>query len=220
MKALFKTYPSVTAYILLYSLFAFLLSLLCLLFPKAEGFLLINQFHSRLSDDIFTVITCLGNGLFIVMGIIFLIILKKPAWSLQITLSFIASGVVVQLLKHLIHTPRPKLFFQSGMIHCVNGVTCSGFTSFPSGHTTTIFAFTTLLSFYFPDKKWGFLFFLAAAMTGFSRIYLADHFPIDVLCGSFLGVLISMITYLFIPVTILDKKLEKSLFGRQSINLQ
>jgi membrane-associated phospholipid phosphatase len=220
MKALFKTYPPATAYILLYSFFAFLLSLLCLLFPKADGFLLINHFHSRLSDDIFTAITCLGNGLFIVIGIILLIILKKPAWSLQVTLSFIASGIVVQMLKHLVHSPRPKLFFQSGTIHCVNGVTCSGFTSFPSGHTTTIFAFTTLLSFYFPDKKWGFLFFLAAALTGFSRIYLADHFPIDVLGGSFLGVLISMITYLYFPVSVLDKKLEKSFFGRQSINLQ
>jgi membrane-associated phospholipid phosphatase len=152
--------------------------------------------------------------------VIFLIIRKRPGWSFQIAVSFIISGLVVQLLKFLIHSPRPKLFFQSQAIHCISGVTCSGINSFPSGHTTTIFAFTTLLSFYFPDKRLGFVFFLAAALTGFSRIYLSDHFPIDVLGGSILGVFISLLTYQFIPASELDKKFGKSLFGRQSINLQ
>jgi membrane-associated phospholipid phosphatase len=220
MKALIKTPLPSSGYILLYSLFAIFNSLYCLILPKRDGFLLINHFHCSLSDSFFTLVTCLGNGIFILVTIILLLIFKKPGWSFQIIVSFIVSGLVVQILKHLIHSPRPKLFFPYQAIHCISGVTCSGYTSFPSGHTTTIFAFTTLLSFYFPDKRWGVLLFLIAALTGFSRIYLSDHFPIDVLVGSFLGVFISILTYLFIPLDEFDKKLRRAIFGNHSVNLQ
>ncbi len=220
MKTLNKTYLLSSSYILLYFLFAFSFSLFCLFIPKPEGFLFINRFHCRFSDNFFTLITWLGNGLFVIASVVLLILWKKPAWSLQITVSFIVSGLATQILKHLLHSPRPKIFFPSQAIHSLSGVTRTGYTSFPSGHTATIFALTTLLSFYFPGKRWGLFFFLVAALTGFSRIYLSDHFPIDVLGGSFLGVVISMITYQFIPANELDKRFGKSLFDRQSVNLQ
>jgi len=220
MIALIRNRGTSTGYILLYSLFAILNSLFCLIFSKPEGFLLLNHFHCQLSDYFFTIITFLGNGIFILSTIILLLIWKKPGWAFQITVSFIVSGLVVQILKHLIHSPRPKLFFNDQAIHCINGVTCTGNTSFPSGHTATIFALTTLLSYYFPDKKWGILFFFIAALTGFSRIYLSDHFPIDVLFGSFVGVFISILTYHLVPLDAFNKKLRKSLFADHSINLQ
>jgi membrane-associated phospholipid phosphatase len=110
-------------------------------------------------------------------------------------LSFLVSGLVAQLFKHLIHSPRPVLFFGPHGIHWIYGITRTGYASFPSGHTATIFAITTLLSLYFPGRRNGILFFLIAALTGFSRIYLSEHFPVDVLGGLLTGVLISIGVY-------------------------
>jgi undecaprenyl-diphosphatase len=60
--------------------------------------------------------------------------------------------------------------------------------SFPSGHTTVAFACATVLS-YFAPKLAPVLFLLALAI-GFSRIYVGVHYPLDVLGGAALGVLV------------------------------
>ena len=60
--------------------------------------------------------------------------------------------------------------------------------SFPSGHTTMAFASATVLSYFRP--RWAPAFFLLAVAIGFSRVYVGVHYPLDVLGGAFLGLLI------------------------------
>ncbi len=71
--------------------------------------------------------------------------------------------------------------------------------SFPSGHTTTsaaLAAVTTLLYWRRRDRRplvlgvW-----LLAAMIGFSRIYLACHWPLDVLAGALLGASVGALSF-------------------------
>jgi membrane-associated phospholipid phosphatase len=197
-----------------------ILSVYCICINKSEGFLLINQFHYRFWDDFFILFTNLGNGIFAILLVAFLLIRKKPGWSLQVTLSFLLSGILVQCLKHLIHSPRPKLFFGPGAIHFIHGITGTGYSSFPSGHTATIFALTTLLSFYFPGRNTGFFFIVIALLTGFSRIYLSQHFPVDVLAGSIVGVSVSFLVYELIPLKIFEKKYAEKEWDRESVNLR
>ena len=220
MKTLSGTCIRNSVYCRYYLVFVVVLSLFCLLISKPDGFLLINRFHCKLFDYFFALVTNMGNGLFVIAAVVFLLFRKKFVWSLQVGVSFLISGLLVQLFKHLVHSPRPKIFFGSNAIHCIYGITCTGFNSFPSGHTTTIFAFTTLLSFYFPDRRSGLFFLGIAVLTGFSRIYLSDHFPIDVLAGSVFGVLISMTIYLLIPLKIVEGKVPEPGIDSQSINLQ
>jgi membrane-associated phospholipid phosphatase len=197
-----------------------ILSIYCIGINKSEGFLLINQFHYRLMDDFFILFTNLGNGIFAILLMVFLIIRKKIAWSLQIALSFFLSGIIVQFLKHLTHSPRPKLFFVPGSIHFIHGITSTGYSSFPSGHTATIFALTTLLSFYFPGRNTGIFFIVIALLTGFSRIYLSQHFPVDVLAGSLVGVFVSVLVYQMIPLKTFEKKYTEKDLDHESVNLR
>jgi undecaprenyl-diphosphatase len=61
--------------------------------------------------------------------------------------------------------------------------------SFPSGHAATSFAAATILSFAWPRLA-PFLVLLAAAVA-FSRVYVGVHYPLDVLWGAALVVLIA-----------------------------
>jgi membrane-associated phospholipid phosphatase len=209
--------PGYFIYFFIYFIF---LSVYCISISKPEGFLLINQYHNQALDEFFILFTNFGNGLLVIGGMIFLLIRKKTRWALQIGISFLVSGIIAQFMKQLVHSPRPKLFFGPNTIHCIYGITGTGYSSFPSGHTTTIFALTTLLSLYFPGRGTGVLFFIIAGLTGFSRIYLSQHFPIDVLAGSLLGVLASMVVYIFIPLKNIEKKISPAGFETQTIKLQ
>jgi undecaprenyl-diphosphatase len=68
--------------------------------------------------------------------------------------------------------------------------------SFVSGHSTVSFSIA-FLSFWILKKnyRFAFLIFIFPLLFAYSRIYLALHFPIDILFGMFLGYLIALIFY-------------------------
>ena len=67
--------------------------------------------------------------------------------------------------------------------------------SFPSGHTAA--AFAAAYSMYLSDRKHGLPMLYAAAVMGFSRIYLLVHYPFDVIAGAFLGIVSAASVHLF-----------------------
>ena len=61
-------------------------------------------------------------------------------------------------------------------------------TSFPSGHATFFFAFSTAVYLY--NKKAGIVCYIVSFLMGLSRIYAGVHYPLDVLGGMALGILV------------------------------
>jgi undecaprenyl-diphosphatase len=66
---------------------------------------------------------------------------------------------------------------------------CSTSYSFPSSHAVNIFAAAFFLSQ--PLKKLSPLFFGIAGIVGYSRIYIGIHYPLDVIGGAAIGLLIA-----------------------------
>jgi undecaprenyl-diphosphatase len=61
--------------------------------------------------------------------------------------------------------------------------------SFPSGHSSTSFACAMILAAVAPRLRVPL--YVLAALIAFSRLYNGDHFPLDVLAGSVLGLLVA-----------------------------
>ncbi len=97
-------------------------------------------------------------------------------------LNFLVVNVVI---KHLVARPRPWLVVEELEILLFEPDP----NSFPSGHTSAACAFAAALCCEL-DRTWVRVLVVCAALfMGWSRIYVAVHFPSDVLCGAVIGTL-------------------------------
>ena len=94
---------------------------------------------------------------------------------------------------------RPSVYFndliEQGSWHLVDGVQLHQLYSFPSGHTTSIFSICVLLSLFINSRKIKYSLCFIAILTGLSRVYLAQHFLVDVFAGSLIGFSAVIISY-------------------------
>ena len=183
---------------LIYGVFFTISLLLISVFNKFYLHTSVNQFHTSFLDVFFKYVTHLGDGaMFGVLVLLFLFIKRKMA------LVFIVGGVLTLLVTHLFKKvlfkgiPRPVGALGEEALHLVDGVKMALWNSFPSGHTTTAFAIFTILCLYFSKCKSQYLWMSLAIIASFSRVYLSQHFLIDIFVGSFLGIAIGFVSMAF-----------------------
>jgi membrane-associated phospholipid phosphatase len=157
---------------------------------KVKSFLILNAFHKSWLDSFFIYFTELGNGLtMVLLSFFFFFVQRRKKLGLIFLIAYAFTGILAQLIKPLVESPRPLPFFSPEWLSFfIKDVIHSGYTSFPSGHTVSAFAAATVLALYFRNNILDVLFLVLAVSAGFSRIYLSQHFLIDVLAGSFIGV--------------------------------
>ncbi|HET6254147.1 MAG TPA: phosphatase PAP2 family protein [Puia sp.] len=189
-------------------LFFFCIGLIFLLtVGKAVSFIELNPYHRSTLDTIFIWVTFMGDGRFAIVICLIFLVLRRWSRALQLIAAFLISALVAQILKNVFSMPRPKQYFPAGQYsYFIDGVTHIGFASFPSGHTTSVFAMATLLAIFDSNKKGNILYLLAAVAVGYSRIYLGQHFLGDVLVGSVIGTLTAVLIHWLFLTKLLHRK--------------
>lgn len=188
-------------------------TLVVVFFSKPAGFILLNNHHSIGLNVFFVNYTFLGDGIFGLSLAAFFYYRKQKKLALLVLVAFLSSGLTAQLLKNIIYAPRPRIYFEASQyIYRLDnfGNSGGGASSFPSGHTTSAFALATVLALWFRKKWLSVVLVIAAALVGYSRIYLAQHFPADVLAGSCIGILFGTVT-----VVLLNSNIKFSLPKRR-----
>ena len=173
---------------------------------KNNFFLLLNSDLGIAADHFFNFFSNLGDGLLWIPLVVYFIY-KEGKKMLPFLIScFALSTAFTQACKYLIVPDelRPTAAITTEFIHTVKGVTVHLTASFPSGHTATAFVFYLIFALVFKKKWWLFMGLLYALTVGYSRIYLAQHFPFDV-AGGILVAIVSVIFSLIIQNRI-DKR--------------
>lgn len=110
--------------------------------------------------------------------------IRKVGRMLFQSLSY--SGINVMFFRTVIERTRP--YYNKGAWDFKLFTTNNEFQSFPSGHTTVAFAFSTVLAEYFDTIYSRIFFYSLAASTAFARVYNNQHFLSDVFFGALIGI--------------------------------
>jgi len=178
----------------------------------------INKMNAPFLDFFFKYWTLFGTFALIGPIILFQCFLKYR-YALITAVSSLLGFFLVQIAKRFIwfDAPRPKVFFDAlPNIHYVPGVQLHALHSFPSGHTTGAFALFIALALINKRPVWQMLFLITALLVGYSRLYLGQHFPIDVLVGSAIGTVSALLSFNWFinsPMKGLEKSL-RTVFSR------
>jgi undecaprenyl-diphosphatase len=166
---------------------------------KVISTLLISDFATPIAKFI----TNLGGAIFlIVLTVLLFILIKNKKIGASIFGNLVIVTALNQLLKFILHRPRPTEY---RIIEAIG-------YSFPSGHSMVSMAFYGYLMYlaykYIKNKylKWTIIIVLSLliCLIGTSRIYLGVHYTSDVLGGFLIS-----ISYLVIYITAVNKFLKE-----------
>ena len=185
---------------------ALILAIALLVVPKAELHLALCQPHTPFLDAIVPVFSDLVDWLPYLCVV--LLLFYRAGWATLLASNLLLSTLIVQPIKHIIHAPRPLTWFADNMpeitLPLVEGVRMNLWLSFPSGHTTTFFVlFFTLSIILCAENIKGknilsFICFLCASFGAYTRIYLSQHFALDIFAGILIAVCSTLVLYFFL----------------------
>ena len=194
------------AFIIPTSLVLITLGILLLTIPKGELHLLLCQPHTAMLDQIVPVFTNLVDWLPYLS--ILLLLFYRAGWATFLASNLLLSTLIVQPIKHIVQAPRPLTWFAENMpdvsLPLVEGVRMNHWLSFPSGHTTTFFVlFFTLSIILCAENIKGknilsIICFLCASFGAYTRIYLSQHFALDIFAGILIAILSTLLLYYFL----------------------
>jgi membrane-associated phospholipid phosphatase len=165
-------------------------------------FAMVNTHHSSFLDPIMVLITRMGEGVFGTIILLLLVALRgfRNWWYFTAAiLCNVVPALLTQAIKSWVDAPRPLNRYKgASWIHHLPEWETLLNRSFPSGHTCAAFCLFTFLAFVLTPKykAFGAVFFLLALLVGYSRIYLAAHFFLDVYIGSIIGVVFTILVVL------------------------
>ena len=183
------------------------LGLVLVYIPKADLHLLLCDRHTPARDIFYRYYTTVAEWFPYVICVL-LLLFGRVGNGIFASSAMILSALSTQLIKHIVNAPRPVTWFAANcpdiQLPLVDGVRMNLWYSFPSGHTTSFFALALATSILITSSTsptshtslfLQILLFALAALGGYSRIYLSQHFALDVFAGILVGTLITILCY-------------------------
>jgi len=162
--------------------------------PYGDEILIFNDLRREPLNSVFRLATHFGEAYSYVLAGLVLLALRKHRSAALVALTGLLVLPLSFILKDWVGSLRPLTWFtENGRwqeVVTVPGVElASGFTSFPSGHTLSAFALYSVLTLTLGEqhRRWGLAFALLAVSVGVSRVFLVQHYAVDVLCGAAVG---------------------------------
>ena len=184
-------------FIIIYLVFWVAATIVCIIYPKADVHLFLNQYHCKAGDFLFKYLTYIGDGLF-TLAVVVILLFIRFRYAMMVLAAYLSSGLLVQLMKRLVFTdsPRPVLYFRDiAELYLVPGIDLHSHYSFPSGHAASAFALIVTFALVFRKKWAGILLLILACGVAWSRVYLSQHFLADIITGSMIGFLAALVFY-------------------------
>ena len=185
---------------------ALVLGIALLLVPKAELHLALCQPHTACMDQLVPLFTNLVDWLPYLS--VLLLLFYRAGWATFLASNLLLTTLIVQPIKHIVNAPRPLTWFAEHMpgqtLPLVDDIRMNLWLSFPSGHTATFFAFFFSLSVICCAENikgkniLSFLCFLCATFGAYTRIYLSQHFALDIFAGILIATLSTLLLYYFL----------------------
>ncbi len=174
---------------------------LAVIVPYSHELLFFNGLRYEPFNSIFRFFTQCGEiWAYLFFGLV--VLFWKPKYAIVIAFVGLLAIPVGYFIKDVIGVDRPITYFEkkaslANIVLVPSTDLNRGQTSFPSGHTMAAFALYSLLTLMAGRRyeRWGLAFALMAILVGVSRVFLVQHFLIDVLAGAFLGLFLSGIVW-------------------------
>ena len=166
-------------------------------YSKPDIHIWLNGHNSGFFDWVFRHVTFLGDGLFVICIAVLLLFYSLRS-SVFLLTAYLSTGLVVQILKRIVFADyqRPvKYFHDTVQLHLVDGVRLLNGHSFPSGHSASAFALFLSLAIFSRNRLIQVICFILACMVAYSRVYLSQHFLVDILAGSLIGAIGTIALY-------------------------
>jgi undecaprenyl-diphosphatase len=165
----------------------------------------INGFSNPLLDAVFIPLNYLGSTLFWIILIVAFWTKGHKKLSIYLLYSIIINSILSFSLKWTFLRQRPSENNEKDILFIED----TG-PSFPSGHAENVFSGNVILSSFSKDWKFKTTLYVISILTAISRIYLGVHYPIDVLFGSLIGIIIGNLV-LNLPTEKTEIKIDKAI---------
>lgn len=158
-----------------------------------------SDHHTQSLNTFFTTITKIGEEWSYVL-LLFILLGYKFRYALMVFVLAILVPAISMSSKKFFGCPRPGRFFRDqGLfdnLDIIEGVVLyTGNSSFPSGHTISAFAVMGFASFVFAKFRWvSSILIVLSILVALSRVYMVQHFLLDVCAGATVGSAIALFT--------------------------
>ncbi|MDX9880541.1 MAG: phosphatase PAP2 family protein [Prolixibacteraceae bacterium] len=207
-------------FLILYGLFFVVGAGVLVLTKRGDVVLLVNRYSRIEWDSTVEFLTNIGLGGYMAIAACLLFFYKvrhAATGLLNLLIIGIFTNVLKEFLKGVFTRPL-HYFLYDDFSRFIYTADINYYSSFPSGHSMTIFGMFAFFAFLANRKTISVILFFLAVTVGFSRIYLLQHFFVDVYAGAFFGICSLLITiwltetrFHFLKKEIFDRSLQQNI---------